>query len=276
MNTDYEREIITFRERAEATLRAADGWLSVVGLFWLRAGDNTIGAGTPFDIALPAGSASGSIGRIAYDGEQARFLVAPGAAVLFNGEPASDERGSEGYVLRSDASGIPDQITLGSVTLFLIQRGERLGVRVRDSDSPARRLFGGRRWYPIRPEYRLDAQFTPYDPPRSVIITNILGDSEPMTVAGVASFTLGEEELHLEAMARSGGLWFIVRDATSGTTTYPAARFLYTPAPEDGRVILDFNRAVSPPCAFTEYATCPLPPPQNRVTVAIEAGELYE
>ncbi|MEN9937627.1 MAG: hypothetical protein RLZZ387_4206 [Chloroflexota bacterium] len=268
--TPYEHETLTWRAAAETALRAEDGWLTVVGLCWLRPGENTVGSGSTCDIALAEGSAPASVGKIDYDGTVAVLHPDPDAGVHINGAPAGSHQ------LRSDIPGPPDAVTVGSVTFFLIERGGRLGVRVRDTNSPTRRGFGGRRWFPVREEYRVAAAFVPYDPPRQVPITNILGDVEDMPAAGQAIFTLGGAEIRLEALARKdGGLFFIFCDDTSGKETYPAARFLNASAPQDGHVTLDFNRAVSPPCAFTAYATCPLPPQQNHLSARIEAGEIW-
>lgn len=267
--SSYEQEIIAWRAAAERTLRADDGWLTVVGLFWLREGPNTIGSDDSCDIVLPAPTPA-LLGRIDLAGETATLHVAADAAATINREPAGDRE------LRSDVPGPPDLVTSGDVTFFLIRRGERLGVRVRDRNSQARRDFGGRRWFPIREEYRVDAQFVAYDAPRTLAITNILGDAEDMPAVGYVLFQLHGQEVRLEAVGRKdGGLWFIIRDRTSGRETYPAARFLYTSPPQDGRVTLDFNRAVSPPCAFTDYATCPLPPQQNHMPLPVEAGEQW-
>jgi uncharacterized protein (DUF1684 family) len=269
--SSYEQELAAWRREVEETLRAEDGWLSVIALVWLREGDTTIGADAACDVALPTVASPREVGRIAYDGRVAVLHAAPGAEVRVNGEPIGASE------LRPDVPGPPDVVAAGEVTFALIRRGGRLGVRVRHRNSPARLGFVGRRWYPPRDEYRVEAAFTPYDPPRTVAITSVLGDVEQMAAAGVAAFRLHGQELRLEALERrGGGLWFIFRDATSGNTTYPASRFLYTAAPRYGRVTLDFNRAVSPPCAFTEHATCPLPPPGNQLPVPIEAGERYE
>lgn len=267
----YEQDLLAWRQAAEDTLRADDGWLTVVGLDWLHEGENRVGAGADCDVRLAEGSAPAEVGTIVYDGERAVLHPADSAGVRVNGELAGVRE------LASDATGKPDMVTVGSVTFFLIRRGERLGVRIRDTQSPARRGFGGRVWYPVRPELRVEAVYAPYDPPRPLAITNILGDTEEYQAAGLVSFSVGGAAVQLEAIGRmDGGLWFIFRDATSGHGTYPAARFLYADAPRDGVVVVDFNRAVSPPCAFTDFATCPLPPRQNILSVAIEAGERYE
>jgi uncharacterized protein len=263
--TAYEAEIEEWRARADAGLRAEDGWLTVVGLFWLAEGANTVGAGESCDVVLPGGPER--LGAIELIGETAT-LRAAGEPVVVNGAPV------ETHELRADAPGPPDLVTVGDVTFFLIRRGGRLGVRVRDKNSALRRDFAGRRWYPVREEYRVRARFVPYDPPRPVAITNMLGDVEPMIAAGQARFELRGRELRLEAMRRGDGqLFFIFRDATSGAQTYPAARFLVTPPSEE--LTLDFNHAYSPPCAFTPFATCPLPPPENHLPVPVEAGELW-
>ncbi|MFO7168476.1 MAG: DUF1684 domain-containing protein [Chloroflexota bacterium] len=266
MTAAYEQEIAEWRARAEADLRADDGWLTVVGLFWLKQGRNTVGSDAECDVVLPAGPAL--LGWIELEDESAT-LRAAGDGVVVNGELAA------AHELRPDVPGPPDFVTVGDVTFFLLRRAGRLGVRVRDKNSAARRAFEGRRWFPVREEYRVEARFTAYEPPRPVAIANILGDTEAMTAAGYASFVLGGRELRLEALSRSDGqLFFIFRDGTSGHETYPAARFLVTPRPAGEALTLDFNKAYNPPCAFTDYATCPLPPPGNHLPVRIEAGEL--
>jgi uncharacterized protein (DUF1684 family) len=166
-----------------------------------------------------------------------------------------------------------DTIHFGPVSFFVHYSGPRLAVRVRDQASPIRTNFRGLRWYDPNPAFRAIGTFTPYAEPRTVQIPNILGDLEPFTAIGTVSFALGGATHVMEAWRSGQRLWFVFRDRTSGRETQPSARFLYAPAPVDGRVVMDFNYAENPPCAYNPYTTCPLPPAQNRLPIAIEAGE---
>jgi uncharacterized protein (DUF1684 family) len=200
------------------------------------------------------------------------LAVAPGTAVFVNGAPV------EGAVLlRTDADTkqTPDIVTVGSVTFFIIERGPRTLVRVRDSASPALAAFRGRRWLPIDETYRIEGTFTPYDPPKPLSITNLLGDTSAPTSPGYVTFALGGQNYQLDATGwREGGLVLHFRDATNGDLTYGGGRAVVTAPPENGLVTIDFNRTSNLPCAFSVYATCPLPPQQNRLSIPVEAGEL--
>jgi len=268
-DADYAREIEKWRARREEGLRAPDGWLSVVGLHWLREGTSTLGSATGSDVPLPA-AAPARVGTIDLAKGHAVFHAAPGAAVKAKDKPV------ETLELHTDKSGSPDVLSAGPVSFYLIDRGGRLGLRVKDTESARRRGFRGLTWYPVRDEYRVTARFVPYEPVKQVPIANVLGMVEPLPSPGYVLFTLGGRELRLDPVLEEPGakeLFYIFRDATAGKETYPAGRFLYSEMPKDGQVVLDFNKAYSPPCAFTAFATCPLPPRQNRLDVRIEAGE---
>ena len=254
----------------EAGLRADDGWLTLAGLFWLHEGANSFGADPAGDIVLPAGTAPDDAGVFELRDGAVTLRPAAGAGVTVNDAPASTAR------LRSDADGGSDRIGLGSLTLLIIRRGARIGVRVKDTLSPVRAVFGGRHWYAPNQSYHLQAAFVPYDPPRLLSVTNILGDVGDVPSPGYALFTLDGQEYRLDALPDPNGLVFYFYDATNADTTYPAGRYLKAALPQDGVVTIDFNRAYSPPCAFTVFATCTLPPPQNRLPLRIEAGELYD
>jgi uncharacterized protein (DUF1684 family) len=160
--------------------------------------------------------------------------------------------------------------------MYVIERGGRFALRVKDPESARRRSFRGLDWFPVRESYRVTARFVPYEPPKAIPIANVLGTVEPMPSPGYVVFSLNGREFHLDPVLEDPAakeLFFIFRDETAGKQTYPAGRFLYADLPKDGRVVLDFNKAYSPPCAFTSFATCPLPPRQNRLDVRIEAGE---
>lgn len=266
---DYAREIDAWRAKREAGLRAPDGWLSVVGLQWLREGTSTIGSRKGSDILLPP-TAPPRVGTLDLVKGKALVRVEPGMTVKAQ-DKAVTEMG-----LRSDKDGKPDVLTIGPVSLYLIERGGRLAFRVKDSESAGRRSFRGLDWYPVSETYRIRARFVPYDPPRKIPIANVLGTVEPMESPGYVAFTVSGREVKLDAVleeADAKELFVIFKDATAGKDTYPAGRFLYADMPKEGQVVLDFNKAYSPPCAFTSFATCPLPPRQNRLAVRIEAGE---
>ena len=173
--------------------------------------------------------------------------------------------------LRPDSG---DFVDAGGVKLFVIHRGTRYGVRVKDNNSKFRKSFTRLAWYPVDPGWRVTAKFIPYSQPRKVLFDSQTGDKQEMTIPGVVEFARGAKMVRLTPVLEDNELFFVFRDATAGKTTYPAARFLYAEAPgKAGTVELDFNKAYNPPCAFTPYATCPLPPRENRLTIAVEAGE---
>jgi len=177
--------------------------------------------------------------------------------------------------LKTDTGGKPDQIGLDGLTLFVIHRGDRYGIRLKDMDSKLRKDFAGRHWFPVQPAYRVTAKFVAYDPPKLIAVPNVLGETSQMPSPGYVQFSLGGQLLRLDPVVEEDSLFFIFHDATSGKGTYPPGRFLHADFAKDGKVTLDFNKAYNPPCAFTPYATCPLPPKQNRLPVSIEAGEKF-
>lgn len=186
-----------------------------------------------------------------------------GVALTLNGKPA------RGTALRED----DDVLAINHLQFYLIRRGDRAGIRLKDSDSAARKHFQGLSWYPVDPSWRIEAKFTPWPAPHLLTFHNTIGQEEREPSPGYVTFRKDGREFRLEAMLDDGDLFFVFRDQTSGKTTYGASRFLYAEQPSNGIVILDFNKAENPPCAFTAYATCPLPPPQNRLALAITAGE---
>ena len=266
----YARTVEAWRAQREAELKADDGWLTLVGLHWLKEGVNRVGGSPTADVPLPQGSVPPAVGTITFAGGVARFEPEPGVDVHINNAPAHSQ------VLRPQP-GTFDVVTTGSVTFFVIRRGDRHGVRVRDQRSAARRAFAGLNWYPVREEYRVKARFIPHPKPTSIMIANVLGTLEPWPTPGRVLFTLGGHEFTLTPVLDGPDakeLFFIFRDGTTGSGTYPGGRFLYAAMPVNGEVVLDFNRAHSPPCAFTPFATCPLPPKENAIPIRIEAGEL--
>jgi uncharacterized protein (DUF1684 family) len=264
----YREEIAKYREARLAELTAPDGWLAVQGLFWLHEGANTAGSDPASAIKLPQ-RAPMRLGVFTLAGAKVTFTPDPAAHVEVAGKHAG------GPV--ELAGGERNAVVSARVSLFLIRRGDRVGLRMLDPDSRARRTFKGLRYFPLDPAYRFKAKYTAYPAMKTVPVANVLGQLVPMESPGYVEFTLNGRTWRLEPVyetSRREDLFFIFKDLTSRTDTYEAGRYLHTPLPQDGVVDLDFNRAYSPPCAFTAFATCPLPSKENQLAVAIKAGEL--
>jgi len=265
---DYAGAMAQSRAEREERLRSPDGWLTLAGLFWLSDGENRFGSDPENSIALSAEGVPPWAGTLVYDGETATLKTAPGVEIRLNDKPVKRRK------LRDDGDGEPDVLTLGRLRLYVIERGDRHGVRVKDPDSIRLEEFRGLNYYPLDPAYRPDTVFKPYDEPREVSISTVIGTTVTMLAPGSVEFTIDGETYSLQPLVDDPddtSLWFIFQDQTSGKETY-GFRYLYADL-EDGRVDLDFNRAYNPPCAFTPYATCPLPRRENRLEVRIEAGE---
>ncbi len=248
-------------------LQAEDGWLTLVGLFWLEEGEQSVGSAPGNDLDFPDNTPA-KLGTFTRQGNTARFQPAPGVSITRNGQPFT------GGALQTDEKGAPDVLKLGSVSFQLILRGDKLGVRVRDTQAPARKAFNGIPTYPASPQWRVEARFEPAETPRTIQVPNVLGTVEEMKAPGTLVFTVDGKEHRLTPVEDgSGGLFIIFADTTNRDATYGAGRFLSADMPKDGRVVLDFNRAYNPPCAFTKFATCPLPPKGNRLALRVEAGE---
>jgi hypothetical protein len=271
----YRREIETWRADRLARLRGDGGWLTLAGLYWLKPGINRFGADRSNDLVLPA-RAPPRAGTFRLEAGRVTVEALPGAPLMLAGKPITRAE------LRSDAAGAPDVVSLGDLTMQVIARGDRLGIRVKDPRSPARQGFKGLSWFPVRPQYRVNARFVAHAAPVSIAVPTVIGTTETMPSPGSALFELAGKSVRLDPVLEPGEtqLFFIFRDATSGRSTYGGGRFLYADPPrnpgKDGRIVLDFNKAYSPPCAFTPYATCPLPPSQNRLPIAVEAGEMHD
>jgi uncharacterized protein (DUF1684 family) len=267
--TSFSADTQKWREQHETEIKAEDGWLTVSGLFWLKEGTTTIGTGEKSNIVLPARSAPVTVGSLELKNGVVRLRVSDGVVVQVNDKPVQE------YVMTFETDKPPDQFKVGSLKLGVIKRGNRYGLRVRDKNSPARLHFKGLKWFPARENYRIIATFTAYDEPKEIIIMNVLGDELKLKTPGLLTFTLKGQKFELRPVIEDEKKLFIIfRDLTAAKTTYPAGRFLYADLPKDGKVVLDFNRAENPPCAFTEFATCPLPPRQNFMNTAINAGEM--
>jgi len=260
----YRASVEKWRQAYEADLKSDHGWLSVSGLFWLHEGENTFGSGPLNDIVLPA-PAPASAGSFEFHSGRTVVHLKSGVPATIGGKRV------EAAEMHPDSSA--DQLVLGDLTLYVHSSGERFTIRLRDKNSPLRKSFAGTRWFPVDESYRAVGKFVPYGQPKPIEIQNVMGDTLKDTMQGYITFKLGGKDLRLDADASSGEVELVFRDLTSGHETYAASRFLDTTIGADGKVVLDFNEAYNPPCAYNPYTTCPLPPPQNRLDVRIAAGE---
>jgi len=274
--TSYVADVSKWRADHEKQLRSEDDWLTVAGLFWLKQGLNTVGSGPGYDVELTKSFSKGKFGEITLSEHGVVLALAPGVKALAGDAPISTMTGEQilsPVELKSDDPGPPTKIKIGSESFYVIKRGDKLGIRLKDNNNPARLNFRGEKWYAIDARYKVTATLDPYPEAKPVKVPNVLGGEFDYKSPGVLHFTLSGKEYTLMPVIEDDHLFIIFRDLTSKSTTYGAGRFLYAPMPKDGKVELDFNKAENPPCAFTEFATCPLPPQQNRLEVAIPAGE---
>ena len=267
----YVAEVEQWRAKREERLKADGGWLTVSGLFWLKDGANTFGSAPGNDIVLPA-SAPARAGVIDFSGGKATVRVEPGVRDPLRRQAGDGDGAARRYRGRRPRRARPRPA---------LAPGDRARRPLRDPAEGQRRARGaasspGSQWYPVSEAHRVVARFVPHATPKTIPIANVLGQEDQQPSPGYVVFTIGDQEVRLEPILEAPDakeLFFIFKDPTAGRDTYPAGRYLYTDLPKDGTVTLDFNKAYSPPCAFTAYATCPLPPPQNRLPVRIEAGE---
>lgn len=256
--------------KAEQTDDLKANWLSLAGLFWLKPGANTFGTDASNAIVFPKGPAHA--GEFDLDGKDVTLKLLPQTQATIAGKPVSSAK------LDPDTSQHVAKVDMGTLRFHAIVRGERVGIRVRDSDSAASRNFKGMTFYPLDLNYRVTATWVPSDGTAKVEVPNVLGDVSSEPVPGSVVFKVNGAELHLTALGGDAktGLFFVFNDLTAKIDTYPGGRFLDTGAVVDGKVVLDFNRAYNPPCAVTPYATCPLAPKENRLAVAMPAGEKFD
>jgi len=262
----FLKEEADWRAAREAGLKKPNGWLSVAGLFWLHDGAMVLGSDAQSDVVLPA-SAPKRAGLLHMKSGAVTFEPVKGVAVTVDGKPVTNA------ALKPDTEEHPDTIEIGSLTMTIIKRGDRTGVRLRDPDAATRREFTGCKWFPASQAWKVKAKWVTYPTPKKIKIINILGMESEEPSPGYAEFTIDGKTLRLEPVDEDGSLSFMFKDTTSGNTSYGPGRFLDPDPPKDGVIILDFNQAYNPPCAFTAFATCPLPPKQNVLPIAVTAGE---
>jgi uncharacterized protein len=267
----YQRSFEQWKTELVEDLK--QNWLPLAGLFWLKAGENRFGTDPGNAIVLPPGSAPAQAGSFVLEsnGHDVTIKFAPGVKATIAGQPIGTTK------LQSDASGTATWVELGGLRMKVIVRGARIGVRVKDLNGPAVRAYPGPEFYPLDLNYRVTATWVPSPGKTTVDVPDVLGDVTPTPVAGKVQFILNGHSLELTDLGGdpAKGLFFVLNDPTSKTETYPGGRFLDTDPVVNGKVVLDFNRAYSPPCSVTPYATCPLAPKENRLTVAIDAGQRY-
>jgi uncharacterized protein len=263
----YRASVEKWRQVYEADLKSDHGWLTISGLFWLHEGENHFGADPSNDIVMPEGSAPADAGYFDFRDGKIIAHIKASSGITVGGRPV------ETLELRPDNPA--DRLVAGDVALWVHASGERFAIRMSDKNSALRKNFTGLHWFPVDESYRVTARYTPYDSPKQNPIQNLAGDSLALPISGYVTFTLNGQELKLDAQSDdTGELSFVFRDGTSGKETYGASRFLETDPVKNGEVVLDFNEAYNPPCAYNPYTTCPLPPPQNRLHVRVAAGEM--
>jgi len=265
----YRKQIEDWRAHRVERLKAPNGWLSLIGLEWLKEGANTIGSAK--DNVIVIATAPPHLGSVVLDHGRATIsLDASAAEAKIDGEKKASAE------LLDDSHEKPTTVSFGTTNFYLIKRDDKFGLRIKDSAAETRTHFAGIDNFDIDPSWRIEAKWETYNPPRQIEEANILGQIEKVTVPGAATFEHDGKTYKVEPMLENPGdteLFLVFADRTSGKETYGAARFLYTTPPKDGKVILDFNKAYNPPCAFTPYATCPLPTQQNRLDMRVTAGE---
>lgn len=268
--TAYRNEVQAWRSARLERLKAPYGWPSLVGLEWLKEGANTVGSAK--DNAIVIAKAPAHLGTITLHGGKASIVLASGVDATIDGAKQT------GADLLDDGQPKPTMVGFGTVQFYYVIRGDKFGLRIKDSEAATRKqiITSGVENFDVDPSWRVEAKWEAYTPPHEVEGVNIIGQTEKYVMPGVATFTHDGKTYKVEPMIENPGdteLFLVFADRTSGKETYGAARFLYADMPKDGKVVLDFNKAYNPPCAFTPYATCPLPTPQNRLNVRVTAGE---
>ncbi len=276
----HRSEIQKWQNDRLISLTKEDGWLTLVGLFWLNEGENKFGSDPRNAIVLPKDKAPAAAGSFWLENGRVRLVARPEAEMGIQDPGATVKRDvqslTDPYLKDDNNDGGPSILFLRSLIINVVKRGDRIGVRVKDRESQNRREFNGLEYFPIDPNWRIEARVEPYQPPKIIPITNVLSMTDNETSPGALAFEVDGKTYRIDPIIEKGETdWFVmIADETTGRESYGAGRYLYvTPPDATGKVVIDFNKAYSPPCAFTNYATCPLPPQQNRLPIRIEAGE---
>lgn len=266
----YTKQVEQARAARIQALQKADGYLSLIGSGWLEPGDNTIGTASDNHVQIPGTPDHLGVLQLGTDGA-VKLRMLGGATVTIDGKPVT-----AASMLTQGAHGerAPTRAYLGAERYFyVIETGARRGLRVKDNAAPLRTHFPGFAYFPIDPSWKVEARWQPFPAPRTLKLANVAGAESDEPVAGEAVFERDGHRYALIPMEEDGHLFFVFSDRTAGKLTYGGARFLYADKPKDGKVMLDFNLAQNPPCAITPHVVCPLTPPENRLGVAVTAGE---
>jgi uncharacterized protein (DUF1684 family) len=263
----YRQDVTDWRARAETSLKRDNGWLTLAGRYVMKPGENRFGTAPDNDIVFPAGTGPEHIGSFLIEPEQVTLKVNEGLTMLAGGEPVTSHR----MGIDTDKR---DWVSIGRLAMHVISRDGQYVLRLADNQSEVRERFTGRVWYDVNPAYRVVGKFVPYNPVKKISIVNVLGEISEEPSPGYVEFNLAGKTYRLDPIDDGDGeLFFVFRDGTSGKGTYPPGRFLVGQRSGGDTVIMDFNRAYNPPCAFSEFTTCPLPPRENHLKVRVEAGE---
>lgn len=266
---NYAAEIESARKaREQRLIQTERSWLTLSGLFTLQEGENTFGSSPENDIHLPGDAVPPRAGTFILKNDKVTVRPLEGLIMTCNDDKVPTRP------LRMDNEEKPDFLRLANHIMVVIRRGERIFLRTWDAEHPVRKYFAGLRYYPVDPDYRVEADFVPYEEPRMLPITDVLGNTFEMPHIGYVTFQLHGQECRLEVLGDEKAIYISFKDQTNGKTTYGGGRELEAELPRGGKVVLDFNLTHNPPCAYTYFATCPLPPAENTLPVAIEAGEM--
>jgi hypothetical protein len=268
--TLFEKKENAWRAKRDAEMRSPTSWLTIAGLFWLDEGEYSFGSAATNKIKLPPASAPPRAGKFIWKKDKVAVVAHEGVVLKVDGKAIKK------IVLRTDQAGKPDKIELGDLRMWVIERDNRYAVRLSDLNHPPYKDYQGLDFFPPTKKFQVVGVFRPHDSPQKVTVPTMIGTQTELISVGVVDFRLESKHHRLVAFrsnAQNTKLFFIFKDETNGRETYEASRFMTVDVLDNGRVDLNFNRAHNPPCAYTLYATCPLPPPQNYLTVRIEAGE---
>jgi uncharacterized protein (DUF1684 family) len=265
---EYIKEINDWHKKRIENLKKENGWLNLVGLFFLNEGENTFGSGKENDFVIDDNSLPERICTFILKDTLVEMISENGVDLKVNDSTVKR------IILQNDLTGKPTIVSYGKYRWFIIKRGDKFALRVRNLDAPLLHEFKGIERFPVNDEWRIVADFIPYNPPKEIEIPSIIGIPEKEISPGKLRFFIKGKTFELEAIDSGDKLFFVFADETNGDETYGAGRFLYIDKPDsNNKVILDFNKAYNPPCAFTKYATCPLPTPENYLKIRVTAGE---
>jgi uncharacterized protein (DUF1684 family) len=264
----YIDEIMQWRSQMNERIRAENSWLALSGLFWLDEREQSLEQTSDGGVLVSTDFTPQSLGSLTRHDDQVHFKPNPGWDLSINGKPAQET------LFATDVDPEPDFIEFRHLRFVVIKRGERVGIRIWDNNRLQRKTFPERSWYPINTDYKLKAQAVIVQPGRVIKVPNVLGDTSEEEIIAELVFKLWGETYRLLALEAGEGEGLIVfGDQTNGKSTYPAGRFLVAEIGDSTETTVDFNKAYNPPCAFTSYATCPLPPEENQLPIKIPAGE---